>query len=94
MLCGLRLADDAPAVNHQGLFPATTISFNLQPGASLGDAVNAIDSAALKLSLPPSIQTAFAGTAEAYQESLASEPYLIAAALVAVYLVLAFSMRV
>ena len=76
------------AITHQGLFPAATISFNLLPGASLGEAVTQIDEAAQKIHLPPSIQTGFAGTAQAYQESLANEPYLIAAALVAVYLVL------
>jgi multidrug efflux pump len=78
----------ALAVTHQGLFPAVTISFNLRPGVALGDAVNAINAAAAKVGLPPSIQTFFAGTAQAYQESLGSEPLLIAAALATVYLVL------
>jgi len=76
------------AVSHQGLFPAVTISFNLQPGVALGDAVNAINTAAAKIGLPPTIHTGFAGTAQAYQDSLGSEPLLIAAALVTVYLVL------
>ena len=76
------------AVNHQGLFPAVTISFNLQPGVALGDAVNAIDAASAEVGLPPTIQTGFAGTAQAYQESLAGEPILIAAALMTVYIVL------
>ena len=76
------------AVNHQGLFPAVTISFNLQPGVSLGDAVNTIQSAATKIGLPPTIHTGFAGTAQAYQDSLGSEPLLIAAALITVYIVL------
>jgi multidrug efflux pump len=76
------------AVSHQGLFPAVTLSFNLQPGIALGDAVNAINAAAAKLGLPPTIHTGFAGTAQAYQDSLGSEPLLILAALVAVYLVL------
>ena len=76
------------AVTHQGLFPAVTLSFNLKPGVSLGEAVSTIDAAALNVGLPPTIQTAFAGTAQAYQESLANEPVLIAAALVAVFLVL------
>jgi multidrug efflux pump len=75
-------------VNHQGLFPAVTISFNLAPGASLGDAVNEIQTAAESIGLPKTISTVFAGTAQAYQDSLGSEPLLIAAALVAVYLVL------
>jgi multidrug efflux pump len=75
-------------INHQGLFPAVTISFNLQPGVALGDAVNAITEAAGKVGLPPTIQTMFAGTAEAYQQSLGNEGILIAAALATVYLVL------
>ena len=76
------------AVSHQGLFPAVTLSFNLAPGASLGDAVDAIGETAHKVGLPPSIQTVFAGTAQAYQDSLGSESLLIAAALFAVYIVL------
>jgi multidrug efflux pump len=82
--------DTAPlTVTHQGLFPAVTISFNLKPGVALGDAVNATTAVAAKIGLPPTIQTEFAGTAQAYQSSLSSEPILIAAALVAVYLILA-----
>ena len=76
-------------VTHAGLFPAVTISFNLKPGAALGDAVNATEAAAAKVGLPATIQTAFAGTAQAYQDSLGSEPILIAAALVTVYIILA-----
>ena len=76
-------------VTHQGLFPAVTISFNLKPGVALGDAVNAATAAAAKVGLPATIQTEFAGTAQAYEASLASEPILIAAALVTVYLILA-----
>jgi hypothetical protein len=76
------------SVNHQGLFPSVTISFNLQPGVALGDAEAAVDAAARKIGLPPTIQTMFTGTAAAYQDSLNSEPYLIAAALAAVYLML------
>jgi len=76
-------------VTHQGLFPAVTISFNLKPGVALGDAVNASAKAAAAVGLPATIQTEFAGTAQAYQASLATEPILIAAALVAVYLILA-----
>ncbi|HWC95610.1 MAG TPA: multidrug efflux RND transporter permease subunit [Candidatus Sulfopaludibacter sp.] len=76
------------SVNHQGLFPAVTISFNLLPGVALGDAVTAINTAARQVGLPPTIQTMFAGTAQAYQDSLGSEPILIAAALATVYLVL------
>jgi multidrug efflux pump len=76
------------AVSHQGLFPAVTISFNLAPGAALGDAVNAITQAARAIQLPTTIHTTFAGTAEAYQQSLGNEPVLIAAALATVYIVL------
>jgi multidrug efflux pump len=76
------------AITHQALFPAATISFNLRPGVALGNAVTAIEAAAQRIGLPPTIHTAFAGTAQAYQESLANEPILIAAALITVYLVL------
>jgi multidrug efflux pump len=82
-------ANTAPLqVNHQGQFPAVTISFNLSPGVALGDAVTAIDTAGREIGLPPGIRGSFAGTAQAYQDSLASEPILIAAALVTVYIVL------
>ncbi len=81
--------DTAPlSVNHQGLFPAVTISFNLAPGTALGDAVDAIEQTARTVGLPESIHTTFAGTAQAYQQSLGSEPILIAAALATVYIVL------
>jgi multidrug efflux pump len=76
------------SISHQGLFPAVTISFNLLPGVALGDAVTAIMGAARQVGLPPTIQTMFSGTAQAYQDSLGSEPILIAAALATVYLVL------
>ena len=76
------------AVNHHGLFPAVTLSFNLTPGAALGEAVDAISEAAARLRMPPTLHPTFAGTARAYQDSLASEPALIAAALIAVYIVL------
>ena len=76
------------AVNHQGLSPAVTLSFNLAPGVALGDAVEAIEEAASNVGLPSTIHSAFAGTAQAYQDSLANEPLLIAAALAAVYVVL------
>jgi multidrug efflux pump len=75
-------------VQHQGLFPAITISFNLAPGVALGDAVDAVYAAAERVGLPPTIHTGFSGTAEAYQESLSGEPLLIAAALATVYIVL------
>jgi len=76
------------SVNHHGLFPAITISFNLAPCVALGDAVRATEQAAREVELPPTIHTMFAGTAEAYQQSLGSEPVLIATALATVYIVL------
>jgi hydrophobe/amphiphile efflux-1 (HAE1) family protein len=76
------------AVNHQSQFPAVTISFNMAPGESLGDAVKAIAAINAQLNVPPSLQGSFQGNAAAFQSSLASEPYLIAAALVAVYIIL------
>jgi multidrug efflux pump len=75
-------------IAHQGQFPAVTISFNIAPGASLGDAVDAINGAAREINLPPSIQTGFLGAARAFQASLANEPILILAAIVTVYIVL------
>ncbi len=76
------------AVNHQGQFPAVTISFNLSPGTSLGTAVDEIEKAGREMGLPASIHGSFAGTAQAFQDSLSNEPVLIAAALAAVYIVL------
>ena len=76
------------AVNHQGQFPAATISFNLAPGVSLGDAVKRIESAKKELAMPASILTSFEGTAKAFQSSLANESLLIIAALITVYIVL------
>lgn len=75
-------------VNHQGQFPVVTISFNLAPGVSLGEAVEAIARAKQELDLPPSIVAGFQGTAEAFQASLTNTPLLILAALVTVYIVL------
>jgi multidrug efflux pump len=76
------------AINHQGQFPATTLSFNLGPGAALGDAVQAIEGAEREIGLPASIRATFQGTAAAYQNSQANESWLILAALVTVYIVL------
>jgi multidrug efflux pump len=76
------------AVNHQGLSPSVMISFNLQPGVPLGDAADAILQKATQIGLPSTIHTGFSGNAQAYVDSLSSEPLLIAAALVSVYLVL------
>jgi multidrug efflux pump len=76
------------AVNHQGQFPAVTLSFNLAPGYGLGHAVDAIKAAERQIGLPASIRAAFQGTAQAFQASLANQPLLILAALVTVYIVL------
>ena len=76
------------AVNHQGQFPAVTLSFNLAPGVSLGEAVKAVEDATREIGLPGTIRGGFQGVAQAFQASLANEPWLIAAALVAVYVVL------
>jgi len=75
-------------VNHQGQFPAVTISFNLAQGYSLGDAVTEIEAGMQRIQLPASIHSNFQGTAQAFQASLATEPWLILAAVVTVYLVL------
>ncbi|MGH9686210.1 MAG: multidrug efflux RND transporter permease subunit [Candidatus Acidiferrales bacterium] len=76
------------AVNHQGQFPVVTLSFNLAPGASLGQAVTAINTAARQIDLPESIHPSFQGMAQAFQSSLANEPLLVLAAIVTVYIVL------
>ena len=76
------------AVNHQGHFAATTISFNLPPGKSLSDATTAITNAMRSIGAPANIHGSFQGTAQVFQQSLANEPILIAAALLAVYIVL------
>jgi multidrug efflux pump len=76
------------ALNHQGQFPVVTLSFNLAPGTSLGDAVKAIDSAKSELGMPQSIRTSFQGTAAAFLKALGNEPILILAALITVYIVL------
>jgi len=76
------------SVNHQGQFPAVTISFNLGPGYALGDAVTAIEKAKREMGMPDTIRGQFMGTAQAYEAALASEPLLILFALLAVYIVL------
>ena len=82
-------ATTAPVtVNHQGQFPVVTLSFNLAPGASLGDAVEAVNQVKQEIGMPASIQSGFQGTAEVFQTSLANEPWLILAAVVTVYIVL------
>ena len=76
------------AVNHQSQFPAITLSFNLKPGASLGNAVEAVERATRDIGMPANLHGSFQGTARVFQQSLANEPWLIAAALAAVYIVL------
>jgi len=76
------------SINHQGQFPVVTLSFNLAPGVSLGEATKAIDAAELDIQMPASIHTSFQGTAAAFRNSLSSEPLLILAAIVTVYIVL------
>ncbi|MGH9571567.1 MAG: efflux RND transporter permease subunit, partial [Candidatus Angelobacter sp.] len=76
------------AINHQGQFPVVTISFNLAPGESLGQATKAIRQVEQELGMPASIHPSFQGTAAAFQKSLGSEPWLILAALITVYIVL------
>ncbi|MEO6418187.1 MAG: efflux RND transporter permease subunit [Polyangiaceae bacterium] len=76
------------AVNHQGQFPAITLSFNLAPGKSLGQAIDAVHAAEREISLPASVHAQFQGTAQAFTASLSSEPLLISIALIAVYIVL------
>jgi multidrug efflux pump len=78
----------ALAVNHQSQFPAVTTSFNLAPGVSLGAAVEAVGEATRQMGLPAGIRGMFAGTAQAFQDSLRTQPLLILAALMAVYIVL------
>ncbi len=76
------------SVNHQGQFPSATLSFNLAEGASLGQAVAAINQASADIGLPPSVRATFVGSAEEFRSSLSSEPILILAALITVYIVL------
>ncbi len=75
-------------VNHQGQYPAITVTFNLAPNVALGDAVTALEKAQREMGMPSTVHASFQGTAQAFQDSLRNEPYLILAALVAVYIVL------
>ena len=81
-------SNTALAVSHQGQYPSVTISFNLAPGVSLGEATQLIDNAERSIGFPVTINASFQGTAAAFQDSLASEPLLILAALLTVYIVL------
>ena len=76
------------AINHQGQFPAVTISFNLAPGAALGEATKAIEATQKEMNMPLSVQASFQGTAQAFIASFANEPWLILAAIVTVYIIL------
>ncbi len=81
-------SNTALSVNHQGIFPAITLSFNLAPGASLGPAVDHIEAARRELKVPSTVHATFQGTAQAFQDSLSNQPVLIVTALAAVYIVL------
>jgi len=81
-------SNTALSVNHQGFFPAITLSFNLAPGASLGPAVVHVEAARRELAVPATVHATFQGTAQAYQDSLSNQPVLILTALAAVYIVL------
>ncbi len=76
------------SISHQSQFPAVTISFNLAPGAALGQAVDAIQAKVRQMGVPITVAGSFQGTAQAFQSSLSSQPYLIAAALISVYIIL------
>jgi multidrug efflux pump len=84
----LEKASESLSINHQGQFPAVTVSFNLAPGAALGGAITAIEKAQKDLNMPVSVQYGFQGTAASFQGSLSNEGLLILAALAAVYIVL------
>jgi multidrug efflux pump len=79
---------EALSINHQGQFPAITVSFNLAPNAALGEAITAVDKVEKDLNMPASLQAGFQGTAASFTNSLSNEPLLILAALVTVYIVL------
>jgi hydrophobe/amphiphile efflux-1 (HAE1) family protein len=84
----MQTSTTALAITHQGQFPAITLSFNLPPDISLGQAVDAIHAAERDMGLPASVQASFQGTAQAFKDSISSQPWLILAALIAVYIVL------
>jgi multidrug efflux pump len=85
---GVVLSNVPLAVNHQGQFPVVTVSFNLAPNASLGQAVRAVEKAALEVGLPESIQKNFQGTAQAFRASMVNTPFLLLAAIITVYILL------
>jgi len=84
----LRTKPAVLAISHEGQFPAVTLSFNLSPGTALGEAVEAIQSAQTEIGLPETVATSFSGSAAEFRSSLQSEPYLLLAAIVVIYIVL------
>jgi multidrug efflux pump subunit AcrB len=86
--CHFEASNTALSVNHQGIFPAITISFNLAPGTSLGPAVEHIEAAKAELHVPPTVHASFQGTAQAFQDASSSRWILVVTALLAVYIVL------
>jgi hydrophobe/amphiphile efflux-1 (HAE1) family protein len=87
-LTKVKHAPTALSVNHQGQFPSTTLSFNLAPGAALSQALTAISKVERDIGLPAGVQRAFSGTAQAFQDSLSTQPWLVLAAILTVYIVL------
>jgi multidrug efflux pump len=87
-MTGYKMGLTAQSINHQGQFPSVTLSFNIAPGVALGDAIDQVNDATKAMLLPATVHGSFAGTAQAFQESLENEPYLILAALLTVYIVL------
>ena len=87
-LCKIAPANAPLMVNHTGQFPSATVSFNLAPGVSLGEAVEAVEAVVDDLAMPATVQGRFAGTAQMFRASLVDQPLLILAALIAVYIVL------
>jgi multidrug efflux pump len=88
LLCSVENGVSPISINHQGMFPSVTLSFNLAPGYALGDAITAIHAAEQAAGKPDTVIATFQGTAQAFQSSLRSQPWLILAAIVAVYIVL------
>ena len=86
--CHFENTTELLAINHQGQFPAVTVSFNLSPNTSLGEAISLVEKTQKDLHMPASIQAGFQGTAASFQASLTNEPILILAALITVYIVL------
>jgi len=87
-MAAFTIQQTAISINHQGTFPAVTASFNLSPGASIGQATQQVDAAVAQLRMPASVIGSFAGTAQVFQQSVASEPLLVLAAVLCVYIVL------